>query len=77
MPQFELIEEGRTGRRARVRARSLEDAARSFFRIRDDLELRLEALDDLSGLGGWMYVYVDEHRYGRIRNHDRMRFRRD
>lgn len=77
MPQFELRDISSSRRSGRVRARTEEEAVRSFLEAGDDHEIRVEERGDFTGLEGWLAVFVDGQPAGFVRPYDRMRFRRD
>ena len=74
MPQFELENVGDACFCGLVRGRTMEDAIRQAVESAGDLELSVAPDADLHG---WHEVYVDGNSAGRIRKHQRMRFRRD
>lgn len=77
MPQFELTDTG-GGAVGRVRARDPEEAVRAWLGLEEGIEVSLEdppaAMDALEG---WRIIRVKGEELGRIRPHQRMRFRRD
>lgn len=78
MPQFEL-EDVKSGKGIeRVRARSAEEAARSWLGLPEDAKVKFEKADSpMEELEGWRKVIGAGVVRGRIRPHQRMRFRRD
>jgi len=73
VPQYEL---DRTGAEAGalVRGRSPEDAVRRAAEVPDATAVEVDAPE---GVEGWQAVRVGGEAAGRIRAHQRMRFRRD
>jgi len=78
MPQFEL-EDVRSGKGIeRVRALTAEDAARQWLGTSDDAVVELVKPNvAMEALEGWRTILVAGAVRGRIRPHQRMRFRRD
>lgn len=74
MPQFELENVGPNKFSGLVRGRSIEEAVRGVAAISDEALLRVDAKPDVQG---WQVVFVEEEESGRVRAHQRMRFRRD
>jgi hypothetical protein len=74
MPQFELDHVGRDGLSGLFRGRGPEEAVRRATGITEDAPIRVEDEPDLQG---WREVYIDGQPAGRVRLHQRMRFRRD
>lgn len=74
MPQFELEEVGPAGFSGRVRGRTPEEAVRQAAELPEAARVEVEEETDLHG---WAAVRVDGQPAGRVRLHQRMRFRRD
>ena len=74
MPQFELENVGPSTFSGLVRGRTAEEAVRRGASIRADAALTVTSEADLQG---WQEVVMDGEVYGRVRLHQRMRFRRD
>lgn len=73
MPQYELDRTGE-GAGALVRGRSPEDAVRRAVDVPEATAVEVDAPE---GVEGWQAVRVGGEAAGRIRAHQRMRFRRD
>ena len=78
MPQFEL-EDIKSGKGIeRVRALTAEDAARQWLGTPDDAVVEFVRPNAaMEALEGWTTIVVAGAVQGRIRPHQRMRFRRD
>lgn len=74
MPQYELDAVGPDERSGLVRGRTPEEAVREATGLPDDADIAVSGEEDDHG---WAIVYVDEEPSGRLRVHQRMRFRRD
>lgn len=74
MPQYELEDVGPASFTGRQRGRSPEEAVRQAADLPDDAPLEVEPEADLQG---WQAVRIDGAPSGRVRLHQRMRFRRD
>lgn len=74
MPQFELEEVGEGRVSGLRRGRTAEDAVRRAIGPHQDAVVGVAADEDLQG---WQEVTLDGRPSGRIRLHQRMRFRRD
>ncbi len=74
MPQFELENVGPNLFSGFVRGRSAEEAVRSVAAISDKESLLVGSESDVQG---WQTVLIKEKESGRVRVHQRMRFRRD
>jgi hypothetical protein len=78
MPQFELRKSESGGDVERLRARSPEEAVRRWLDIPADEAVTFEKVPTpLEALEGWSIIRVAGRARGRIRPHQRMRFRRD
>lgn len=77
MPVFELKDPDGT-EVGRVRARYPEEAVREWLGLPDEAEVSVdEATAAMEVLEGWRVITVGGEDRGRIRLHQRMRFRRD
>ena len=74
MPQFELDNVGPTDFFGLVRGRTAEEAVRRGASISAEATLTVTSEADLQG---WQDVVMDGEVSGRVRLHQRMRFRRD
>ena len=74
MPQFELDNVGPQKINGLVRARSADDATRRALNLDDNTGFSVTEKEDLQG---WQDVVIDGKASGRIRLHQRMKFRRD
>ncbi|NNF57171.1 MAG: hypothetical protein HKN04_02925 [Rhodothermaceae bacterium] len=74
MPQFELEQVGPDGFSGLVRARTPEEAIRHAATLAEKCTVTLVPEADVQG---WQGVQVDGAPSGRVRPHQRMRFRRD
>jgi hypothetical protein len=78
MPQFEIKDSSSTEEIKRIRARTAEEAVRAWYQLSPDTMVSLEREEDqMDELEGWRIIRVHGHMKGRIRAHQRMRFRRD
>ncbi len=74
MPQYELDAVGPARFTGLQRGRTPEEAVRRAGGVPDDQSLLIEPEADVQG---WQAVLVDGAPSGRVRPHQRMRFRRD
>ena len=74
MPQFELEQVGPDGFSGLARGRTPEEAVRRGIRLREECIVTIDSEADVQG---WQSVQVDGAPSGRVRPHQRMRFRRD
>ena len=74
MPQFELENVGPSQFSGLVRGRTTVDAIGRRAEIPEEANLQVASESDLQG---WQEVVVDGEASGRVRLHQRMRFRRD
>ena len=74
VPQFELDNVGLGGFSGFVRGRTAVEAVRRGAELAEGALLTVAAEEDLQG---WQEVVVDGEVSGRVRLHQRMRFRRD
>ena len=74
MPQFELENVGPEKISRLVRGRSVEEAIRRGGGIPENAEM---TIDEHSDVQRWQEVVLDGEVSGRVRPHQRMRFRRD
>jgi hypothetical protein len=74
MPQYELDAVGPARFSGLARGRSAEDAVRRSGGVPEAAEV---ALGEPDGPEAWQEVQVDGEPAGRVRAHQRMRFRRD
>jgi len=74
MPQYELDQVGPDQRSGLVRGRTPEEAVREGTGLPEDAAI---ALSDEEDVHGWTVVYLDDEPSGRLRLHQRMKFRRD
>ena len=74
MPQFELDNVGPSTFSGLVRGRTAEEVVRLGADILEEATVRVAAETDVQG---WKEVQVDGEASGRVRLHQRMRFRRD
>ena len=78
MPQFELEDIASRRGIERVRAISAEAAVRQWLSLPDDSDVELgKAPTSMDELEGWFTIRVGGVVRGRVRPHQRMRFRRD
>jgi len=78
MPQFELQQSTSNDNIDRIRARDPESAIREWLGLADDEEVTLEkGQSAMEQLEGWQVIRVGGVVKGRVRPHQRMRFRRD
>lgn len=74
MPQFELENVGPVQYSGLMRARSAEDAIARSSQIGPEMDLEISSETDVKG---WRVVMIDGAESGRVRLHQRMKFRRD
>ena len=74
MPQFELAQVGPGAFSGLVRGRTPEEAVRQATGMPPDAELQVSPEADVQG---WQAVTMEGEPSGRVRPHQRMRFRRD
>ncbi|MBL7977998.1 MAG: hypothetical protein JNN12_06630 [Bacteroidetes Order II. Incertae sedis bacterium] len=74
MPQFELNLMQPTPFRGLVRARSKQEALLSYW---PENEASCFEIQDRSDIHGWQAITLEQEIIGYIRDHNRMRFRRD
>ena len=74
MPQYELDAVGPRNVFACVRGRTPEEAIRRAVEVAEGAAVEVEGEADLHG---WQTVRIDGEASGRVRLHQRMRFRRD
>lgn len=74
MPQFELENVGPGKFSGLVRGRTAEEAAQCGAKLSDGAALRVSSESDVLG---WQEVVLNGVTSGRVRLHQRMRFRRD
>ena len=74
MPQFELENVGAKRFSGLVRGRSAEEAVLGVMDTSEEAALRVATETDVQG---WQDVVLDGQASGRVRMHQRMRFRRD
>lgn len=74
MPQFELEKVGKAQMTGIVRARNMEQAIRQNTGATADTDIDLTLADELQG---WYAISMDGVASGQIREHSRMKFRRD
>ncbi len=78
MPQFEIEDIANLKGIDRVRALSTEHAVRQWLNLPDDVPVELGRPDSaMEQLEGWQTIRVEGVEKGRVRPHQRMRFRRD
>lgn len=75
VPQFEYAPAGHEPHH--LRGRTAEDAVRRAVGVPADRTVTLTPSADRAGLEGWLDVEIDGVPAGRVRPHNRMRFRRD
>ena len=74
MPQFELDEVGPKQISGLVRGRSAQDAVQKCEGMPETAQV---AITEKADVQGWMAVSVEGQASGRVRLHQRMKFRRD
>ncbi len=74
MPQYELDGVGSASVTALMRGRSPEDAVRRAAGVPDETEVEIA---EPEGAEAWQAVWIGGAEAGRLRTHQRMRFRRD
>ena len=78
LPQFDLRDPKADSADKLIRARSGEEAVRLWLDLPHDIDVTLRTPEaPMEALEGWKAVFVDDVYRGRIRPHQRMRFRRD